>query len=459
MKRTYVSSNEGASRNGAGTAEATPSAHSYAVGAEQALRAVCVAELDEPELCQLVSDMGQINALADSVTVRAVRRLEALRAGSGRGALVAGAQLSARDAHRLTKTAKQLDQMPNVSERLNAGDLPLDNLLSLGRAAQQCGASAVDSSPELLDRAASHDAGQFAGEALEFARHHDPTRGEELLARQRKNRRGSLGIDAEGMGRITAETDPVSFALLRQAIDERRDHLWRQDGGRDGTPEQVRNNSQRTVDAIFELCTGLDALTHRSLSQPDGADGSHTRASSGARTGAGFSAGSGARTRWARTPIYLVGVGLVDGTNPDDFCELLGTGPVPPSVLDRISPDALVAGIIYDGEGRPLWLGRTIRVGSGDQYLAIAMRDRGCVTCRAPMHHCQLHHIDEFDADDGPTDIDNLAALCHSCHDWLHKTDQRLVRRTDGHGTNIWSAEPRGRGPDPPSGDSGTSFG
>ena len=194
----------------------------------------------------------------------------------------------------------------------------------------------------------------------------------EFLARQRKNRRGNLGIDAEGMGRITAETDPVSFALLRQAIDERRDHLWRQDGGRDGTPEQMRNNSQRTVDAIFELCTGLDALTHRPLSQPDGAGRDHT--------GAGFSAGSGARTRWARTPIYLVGVGLVDGTNPDDFCELLGTGPVPPSVLDRISPDALVAGIIYDGEGRPL-------------------------------------------------------RLCRSCHDWLHKTDQRLVRRTDQRGT------------------------
>ena len=216
----------------------SPSARSCAVEAERALRAVSVADLDEQELCQLVSDMGQVKALADSVTVRTVRRLEALRAGSARGALVSGAQLSARDAHRLTKTAKQLDEMPNVSERLDAGDLTLDNLMSLGRAAQQCGASAVDSSPELLDRAASHDAGQFAGEAVEFARHHDPTRGEELLARQRKNRRGHLGIDAEGMGRITAETDPVSFALLRQAIDERRDHLWRQDGGRDGTPSR-----------------------------------------------------------------------------------------------------------------------------------------------------------------------------------------------------------------------------
>ena len=451
MKRTGISFRAAASCNGAGTAEAFPSARSHSAEAERFLRAVSVAELDEQELCQLVSDMGQVKALADSVTVRAVRRLETLRAGSARGALVSGAQLSARDAHRLTKTAKQLDEMPNISQRLDAGDLTLDNLLSLGRAARQCGASAVDSSPELLDRAASHDAGQFASEALEFARRHDLTRGEELLARQRKNRRGNLGIDAEGMGRITAETDPVSFALLRQAIDERRDHLWREDGGRDGTPEQMRNNSQRTVDAIFELCTGLDALTHRPLSQPDGAGRDHT--------GAGFSAGSGARTRWARTPIYLVGVGLVDGTNPDDFCELLGTGPVPPSVLDRISPDALVAGIIYDGEGRPLRLGRTIRIGSGDQYLAIAMRDRGCVTCRAPMHHCQLHHIDEFDADDGPTDIDNLAALCRSCHDWLHKTDQRLVRRTDRHGTNIWSTEPRGRGPDPPSGDSGSSFG
>ena len=160
MKRTGVSFREAASCNGAGTAEAFPSARSHSAEAERFLRAVSVAELDEQELCQLVSDMGQVKALADSVTVRAVRRLETLRAGSARGALVSGAQLSARDAHRLTKTAKQLDEMPNISQRLDAGDLTLDNLLSLGRAARQCGASAVDSSPELLDRAASHDAGQ-----------------------------------------------------------------------------------------------------------------------------------------------------------------------------------------------------------------------------------------------------------------------------------------------------------
>ena len=72
MKRTDVSFKEAASRNGAGTAEAFPSARSYSVEAERALRAVSVAELDEQELCQLVSDMGQVKVLAD----RTVRRTD-----------------------------------------------------------------------------------------------------------------------------------------------------------------------------------------------------------------------------------------------------------------------------------------------------------------------------------------------------------------------------------------------
>ena len=109
------------------------------------------------------------------------------------------------------------------------------------------------------------------------------------------------------------------------------------------------------------------------------------------------------------------------GADPDGSCEIIGAGPVPPSVLDSISSDDRLLGAIFGGDGQPLWLGRMERLANIDQYVAVALRDRGCVLCRAPMHRCDIHHVDEFHADAGHTDIENLAALCNSCHLWLHR--------------------------------------
>ena len=226
------------------------------------------------------------------------------------------------------------------------------------------------------------------------------------------------------MGVLKGEMDPVSFGVLEQAVDERKDYLWRKDGGRDGTPDAVRNNGQRTMDAIFELCTGLDALTHEPLAADDGPRG------------------------WRRLPpgrIIAVTVGVVDGTDPDGSCEIIGVGPVPPTVLGSISPDDWLVGAIFGGDGQPLWLGRMERLANTAQYVAVALRDRGCVLCRAPMHGCRLHHAEEWDEDWGLTDVENLVALCGSCHLWLHRTNRRVVRKVDELGVITWSTKLRSR--------------
>ena len=305
-------------------------------------------------------------------------------------------------------------------------------------------AAVVDGSAELLDQAVSRDAGSFKRLARRFAQRHDPSAGGDLLKGQRNSRRGDLFVGGDGMGVLKGETDPVSFGLLEQAVDERKDHLWRRDGGRDGTPDAVRNNAQRTMDAIFELCTGRDALSHEPLPADDGPRGLR---------------------RLPPGQIVVVTAGVVDGTDPDGSCEIVGVGPVPPTVLDRISPDARIVGAIFGGDGQPLWLGRIQRLASVDQYLAVAIRDRGCVLCRNPMHRCRLHHVDEFVADEGRTDVENLVALCSNCHRWLHKNNRRAVRLVDSHGTVIWTTEarsPRSRDDDGPpkgghSGPSGAS--
>ena len=391
-----------------------------------ALRAVSLEGLDEDELCRVVAGAGRVKALADALTLRAASGLEALRAGSAREALVAGGKLSGRAAKRVTDAARQIEEMPNVGRLMDAGNLTLESVFALGSAARQCGAAAVDGSDELLYQAATRDAGSFRGVARKFAQRHDPSAGGDLLKAQRNSRKGDLFVGRDGMGVLTGEIDPVSFGLLEQAVDERKDYLWRKDGGRDGTPDEVRNNGQRTMDAIFELCTGRDALTHEPLPADDGPRG------------------------FRRLPpgrIIAVTACVVDGTDPDGSCEIIGVGPVPPSVLDRISSDDRLVGAIFGGNGQPLWLGRMERLANHAQYVAVALRDRGCVLCRAPMHRCRIHHIDEHCADEGPTDVENLAALCNSCHLWLHRTNRRVVRGIDAYGVIAWSTAPRGFDP------------
>ena len=45
------------------------------------------------------------------------------------------------------------------------------------------------------------------------------------------------------------------------------------------------------------------------------------------------------------------------------------------------------------------------------------------------MHRCELHHIQEWHRDKGPTDIDNLVAVCRRHHKWL-ETENLVVGRT-----------------------------
>ncbi|GAB2556807.1 HNH endonuclease signature motif containing protein [Nocardia heshunensis] len=72
---------------------------------------------------------------------------------------------------------------------------------------------------------------------------------------------------------------------------------------------------------------------------------------------------------------------------------------------------------VLDPQGIPLFLGKSQRLASPGQRLALIARDKGCTRpgCDAPASMCAAHHITDW-AEGGPTDLSNLALACDHCH-------------------------------------------
>ncbi len=110
-------------------------------------------------------------------------------------------------------------------------------------------------------------------------------------------------------------------------------------------------------------------------------------------------------------------------------CEIPGTGPIPSHVLERLACGADIFGVVFGGDGQPLWHGRKVRTVTDAQWRALIARDRHCVLCHAAPSWCEAHHIVPWKAPArGRTDIENLALLCYRCHDQLHDSKGHLRR-------------------------------
>ena len=86
-----------------------------------------------------------------------------------------------------------------------------------------------------------------------------------------------------------------------------------------------------------------------------------------------------------------------------------------------------------NGASEPLDVGRASRTVSPAQRRALTIRDRGCVFpgCDRPPGWCDGHHIVHW-ADGGPTDLANLALLCHHHHKAIHEGGWSMARAPDG---------------------------
>ena len=119
-----------------------------------------------------------------------------------------------------------------------------------------------------------------------------------------------------------------------------------------------------------------------------------------------------------------------DPGRADETCRIDGFGGITAATAQRLACEALVSGIIKDESGDVLRLGRSKRLASRRQRMALSARDVGCQFpgCLA-RRGCEAHHIRPW-SQGGATDLDNLILLCRSHHIAVHEHGLRIVRTT-----------------------------
>ena len=152
--------------------------------------------------------------------------------------------------------------------------------------------------------------------------------------------------------------------------------------------------------------------------------------------------------------VIVASADLISGRDPHGRCEIPGVGAIPQSELERLACDAELFGVLFSGVGEPLWHGRGERTATDAQRRALLARDGVCVLCADEPALCESHHIVPWAKPrEGPTDIDNLALLCGTCHRRLHNHKRVLTRSADG----TWGTAPDPRHTNQPNRTAGVS--
>ncbi len=114
--------------------------------------------------------------------------------------------------------------------------------------------------------------------------------------------------------------------------------------------------------------------------------------------------------------------------------EIVGTGPIPVSVLARLACDSEISRIVFGPDSQVINVGRAERIFSGPRRRAIIARDQTCryPGCNAPPSLGELHHLDWWARDGGETDINAGILLCWHHHDLVHRLRIEIRRSPTG---------------------------
>jgi hypothetical protein len=103
------------------------------------------------------------------------------------------------------------------------------------------------------------------------------------------------------------------------------------------------------------------------------------------------------------------------------------------AAVRRIACDCGIVPVVMGGGSVPLDVGRTRRLVTPKQRVALTARDRGCgfPSCGRPARWSDAHHITSW-LDGGATDLTNLVLLCRRHHRMIHHTEWTVRIRGDG---------------------------
>jgi len=426
---------------------------------EGALSDPTVAELETAPLAELEREIcgwaGRI-AAATCRMLGALAMFDRRRGWSGLG-MATCAQwlawrcgLSARTAQEHVAVAHALEELPAVRSAFAAGRLSYSKVRAVSRVAE----------PETERTWLAHALHCTAGQLERLAsKYHQLTADP---AGQRAARKVTWSTRSDGLFRLSAVLTAEEGARLAAAIDTARASLadTSPPPARDGSAEAPMDGEivdpprdrAADADALLLLAEGFMSRPAPALMAP-----SHTLtvhvdldtllADTAHETG-------GPSRHGAETRDTVGAVADPSDRRPSAAAEasVLGTDPVgrlarghmrceaepgvglPQGILRRLGCDGLIRALVRDEGGTPLALGRRRRLPTQRLREAVYARDGG--RCQYPgcahTRWLQVHHLREWLADEGETDLENLTLVCARHHRLIHDEGIILSRHEDG---------------------------
>ena len=216
----------------------------------------------------------------------------------------------------------------------------------------------------------------------------------------RMERSLTMREDRHGMVHLHARLDPESAAPVKAAIEALViDALRRREPG-DGAPAPVVDD-RRSIPQI--QADALAALARHTLGCTQ------------------------SLTPLAKTTVVVrvdldalvsgLGHARIDGLDQ----------PISAATARRMAADAELIPAVLGAGSLPLDLGRTARLFTRAQRLALGERDGGCASCGQNIAYVEAHHIAWWERDTGPTDLSNGVMLCSFCHHMTHREGWKIL--------------------------------
>ena len=320
------------------------------------------------------------------------------------------AGLSPAHARDVVLVARRRAEHPDAATALRAGELSLDAVavvahhVPAGYQASMTQLARNATVPQLrraVSRHAFHDSGAEVATA-------SPESDSDLVASpaadfaSESERRACatpelvMHYDRDGRFQLRYSAPATIGALVEQAVNEAKDALFtrqRDDKGATAADADVNLRSVAAGGPEAQQPTYADALAeiaHRSL------------------------AGVASTSRAGHYRVYL----HLD----TDGGWINNGGAIPARLLARFLTDGVLQPV-WETDGRPVSVGRTMRILPARSRRLIEDRDRGCrfPGCTAT-RFVEIHHLREW-AEGGATDVDNQVSLCPFHHDAIDRGD------------------------------------
>ena len=319
--------------------------------------------------------------------------------------------MSRSDARSQVRTAAAVGAMPAVQDAVEEGRISAANARRLADALDKTSAGEVEADRELLAKAESLPADQFAKEAKRWTSERQADGGEAEFRRLRARRAVRIWDGDDGMVHLYGQFDPVTGRRIRSRLNKEAHRLL------DADNKPARGGGDSARGGAGKGRVRADGGGARSLQQ--------CMADAFENMTAGIAGGG----------KPYADIALVARLDPETEKLMASTGdgePLPAGVIERLAGESSWFGLVLSAKGVPMWKGRNIRRATESQFQALMALYGGCAGCGEPDEDkVHAHHMDPF-AWAGRTDLDNLLPLCWGCHGKIHDHRWQVVAAGDG---------------------------